>query len=164
MLCFLLWWQRYLAVFFHGYFLCIGHWLFFPTCKVHHRTPVCEKSPNFLKPVAWSSKESNWPILQAGLGYYITVSTQLMSIFVGTISPGVDVFPILFGFSPFKEVCRFDSVKVVLLKKYLLKRNDKLNAYIRSGMNEIAQFSERKVADWDAAKHDKTWVERSATY
>ena len=32
-------------------------------------------------------------------------------------------------------------------KKYVLKRNDKLNAYIRSGMNEIAQFSERKVAD-----------------
>ena len=32
-------------------------------------------------------------------------------------------------------------------KKYVLKRNDKLNAYIRSGMNEIAQFSERTVAD-----------------
>ena len=32
-------------------------------------------------------------------------------------------------------------------RKYVLKRNDKLNAYIRSGMNEIAQFSERKVAD-----------------
>ena len=70
-------------------------------------------------------------------------------IFVGTSgSPSVDVFTILIiRISPFKEVCPGDSVKVVLLKKYLLKRNDKLNAYIRSGMNEIAQFSERRVAD-----------------
>ena len=42
---------------------------------------LCEKSPNFLKPVVWSSKESNWPILQAGLRYYITVSTQFMPIY-----------------------------------------------------------------------------------
>ena len=36
---------------------------------------LCEKSSNFLKP------ESNWPILLAGLRYYITVSTQFMPIY-----------------------------------------------------------------------------------
>ena len=30
-------------------------------------------------------------------------------------------------------------------KKYVLKRNDKLNAYIRSGTNEIAQFLKEKL-------------------
>ena len=45
---------------------------------VEYTAHLCEKSSNFLKPVAWSSKESNWPILQAGLGYYITVNIQLM--------------------------------------------------------------------------------------
>ena len=130
MLSFLLWWQRYLAVFFHGYFLCIGHLLFFPTCKVHRCTPVCEKSPNFLKPVVWSSKESNWPILQAGLEYYITVGTQFMPIYGGGKIKDICVnnqsrcrcFPHLIRvFAIQGGVLCWDSVKVLLLRNMCSK-------------------------------------------
>ena len=128
MLRFLLWWQRYLAVFFHGYFLCIGHWLFFPNCRVHC-TPVWEIS-QFSETGWFVVQESNWPILLAGLGYYKTFSTQFMPIYGAGKIKDICVnnqsrcrcFPhVIRVFAIQGGVLCCDSVKVLLLRNMCSK-------------------------------------------